>query len=462
MDEKKDFEQTLEVIMELLEDKKYKQVRDVLLEYNAADIAEILTEILDEIGLDETIISFRMLPKDISVDVFSFLSLDDQVAIINGITDREINYIVSELDFDDKIDVLDELPANVVDKILEKTPKNERKQINTFLNYPDNCAGTIMTPEYISLQIDWTVRQALDHIKSVGKDMETIYTCYVKEQGRKLFGIVSLRQLVVNDLDTPVSALVETDIVSINVYADQEEAYDKFKKYDLIAIPVVDNEDRLVGIITVDDILDVGEEENTEDIERMSGIIDSGNSEYLDTTVMQQVKNRLPWLLALMLSYIVTGGIIASYENALSACITLVSYMPMLMGTGGNSGSQSATLIIRGLAVGDVATKDWWRVLWKEVRVSIVIGVCLSAFNFVRIYMIEGHMQHDMMMIAVTVCVAMILIVIGAKCIGSMLPLIAKKIGIDPALMASPMISSLTDLLSVMTYFSLAVSILGI
>lgn len=462
MDEKKDFEETLEVIMELLEQKQYKQVRDVLLEYNAADIAEILTEILDEIGLDETIISFRMLPKDISVDVFSFLSLDDQVAIINGITDREINYIVSELDFDDKIDVLDELPANVVDKILEKTPKNERAQINTFLNYPENCAGTLMTPDYISLQIWWTVEEAMQHIKEVGMDSEMIYTCYVKEAGRKLFGIVSLRQLVVSDADTPVSALVETDFVSINVYDDQEEAYDKFKKYDLIAIPVVDNEERLVGIITVDDILDVGEEENTEDIERMSGIIDSGNSEYLDTTVMQQVKNRLPWLLALMLSYIVTGSIITRYENALSSCITLVSYMPMLMGTGGNSGSQSATLIIRGLAVGDVATKDWWRVLWKEVRVSLVIGICLSAFNFVRIYMIEGHMQPDMMMIAVTVCVSMIVIVIGAKCVGSMLPLIAKKIGIDPALMASPMISSLTDLLSVMTYFSLAVTILGI
>jgi len=462
MDDEKTFDEIIEEVIQLLDDKKYKQTRDVLLEYNPADIADILNEVLDEASLDEAIIAFRMLPKDISVDVFSFLSIDDQVAIINGITDREINYIVSELDFDDKIDVLDELPANVVDKILEKTPKNERSQINTFLNYPDNCAGTLMTPEYISLQIGWTVDDALKHIKKAGMDTETIYTCYVKESGRKLFGIVSLRSLVVNDGDTPVSALVATDFVSVNVFDDQEEVYDKFRKYGLLAIPVVDNEERLVGIITMDDILDVGEEETTEDIERMSGIIDSGTSEYLDTSVWKQVKNRLPWLLGLMCSYIITGGIIAGFENALSACISLVTYMPMLMGTGGNSGSQSATLIIRGLAVGDVALKDWARVLWKEIRVSFIIGVCLSAFNFVRIFCVEGHMSPEAMPIAITVCVAMILIVIGAKCIGSMLPLLAKKIGIDPALMASPMISSLTDLVSVLTYFMLAVAILKV
>lgn len=462
MDDERKFDELIEEVIGLLDEKKYKQTRDVLLEYNAADIAEILTEILDEVSLDETIIAFRMLPKDISVDVFSCLSIDDQVEIINGITDREINYIIDELDFDDKIDVLDELPAIVVNKILEQTPKNERSQINTFLNYPDNCAGTLMTPEYISLQIGWTVEEALSHIKNVGMDSETIYTCYVKEAGRKLFGIISLRSLVVSESDTPLSDLVETDFVAVNVMEDQEEVYEKFKKYGYLALPVVDNEDRLVGIITMDDILDVIEEETTEDIERMSGIMDKGTSEYLDTSVWTQVRNRLPWLLGLMCSYIITGGIISGFEDSLSKCISLVAYMPMLMGTGGNSGSQSATLVIRGLAVGDVALKDVFRVLWKEIRVALIVGICLSAFNFVRIYMVEGHMSPESLPIAITVCVAMIVIVIIAKSIGSMLPLLAEKIGIDPALMASPMISSLTDLVSVTTYFLLAVAILGV
>lgn len=462
MDDERKFDELIEEVIGLLDEKKYKQTRDVLLEYNAADIAEILTEILDEVSLDETIIAFRMLPKDISVDVFSCLSIDDQVEIINGITDREINYIIDELDFDDKIDVLDELPAIVVNKILEQTPKNERSQINTFLNYPDNCAGTLMTPEYISLQIGWTVEEALAHIKNVGMDSETIYTCYVKESGRKLFGIISLRSLVVSESKTPISDLVETDFVAVNVMEDQEEVYEKFRKYGYLALPVVDNEDRLVGIITMDDILDVIEEETTEDIERMSGIMDKGTSEYLDTSVWTQVKNRLPWLLGLMCSYIITGGIITGFENSLSKCISLVAYMPMLMGTGGNSGSQSATLVIRGLAVGDVALKDVFRVLWKEIRVALIVGICLSAFNFVRIYMVEGHMSPESLPIAITVCVAMIVIVIIAKSIGSMLPLLAQKIGIDPALMASPMISSLTDLVSVTTYFMLAVAILGV
>ncbi len=462
MDDERKFDELIEEVIGLLDEKKYKQTRDVLLEYNAADIAEILTEILDEVSLDETIIAFRMLPKDISVDVFSCLSIDDQVEIINGITDREINYIIDELDFDDKIDVLDELPAIVVNKILEQTPKNERSQINTFLNYPDNCAGTLMTPEYISLQIGWTVEEALAHIKNVGMDSETIYTCYVKESGRKLFGIISLRSLVVSESNTPISDLVETDFVAVNVMEDQEEVYEKFRKYGYLALPVVDNEDRLVGIITMDDILDVIEEETTEDIERMSGIMDKGTSEYLDTSVWTQVKNRLPWLLGLMCSYIITGGIISGFENSLSKCISLVAYMPMLMGTGGNSGSQSATLVIRGLAVGDVALKDVFRVLWKEIRVALIVGICLSAFNFVRIYIVEGHMSPESLPIAITVCVAMIVIVIIAKSIGSMLPLLAQKIGIDPALMASPMISSLTDLVSVTTYFMLAVAILGV
>jgi len=461
MEEKKEFEEIVDIVLELLEEKKYTAARKELLLLNAADIAEVMTEVIDEVSLDAAIIAFRMLPKDISVDVFSYMSTEDQVEIINGITDREINYIIDELDFDDKIDVLEELPANLVDKILEKTPKHERKQINTFLNYPENCAGALMTPDYISLRRDMTVKEAMDYIKRVGMDRETIYTCYIKDAGRKLQGIISLRTLVISDDNMPIADLIREDVVSVNVYEDQEEVSEMFQKYGFIAIPVVDNEDRLVGIVTMDDIFDVIEEETTEDIERMAGVVDSTTTEYLDTPVSQQVRSRLPWLFFLMLSYIATGAIIAHFEMGLQTVICLVTYMPMLMGTGGNSGSQSATLIIRSIGVGDLDIQDSLRVLWKEFRVSFIIGTCLSIFTFFRVFL-EQRNDPNHLSIALTVSLAMLAIVIIAKCIGGMLPMLAKKIGIDPALMASPMIASLTDMVSVTTYFTLATIVLGI
>jgi magnesium transporter len=461
MDEKKEFEEIQEIVLELLEEKNYTAARNELLLLNAADIAEVMTEVIDEVSLDAAIIAFRMLPKDISVDVFSYMSTEDQVEIISGITDREINYIIDELDFDDKIDVLEELPANLVDKILEKTPRHERSQINTFLNYPENCAGALMTPDYISLRRDMTVKEAMDYIKKVGMDRETIYTCYIKDAGRKLQGIISLRTLVISEDDMPISELIREDVVSVNVYEDQEEVSEKFKRYGFLAIPVVDNEERLVGIVTMDDIFDVIEEETTEDIERMAGVVDSTTTEYLDTPVSQQVRSRLPWLFFLMLSYIATGAIISHFEMGLQSVICLVTYMPMLMGTGGNSGSQSATLIIRSIGVGDLDVQDSLRVLWKEFRVSFIIGASLSLFTFFRVF-IEQRNDPDHFSIALTVSLAMLMIVIIAKCIGGMLPMLAKKIGIDPALMASPMIASLTDMVSVTTYFTLATVVLGI
>ena len=461
MEERTVFEENIDQIIELAKNKQFKDIRAELIDYNYADIGEILEEVLEEVGINETIIIFRLLPKDISVEVFSYLPTDDQVRIINGITDTEIKYIIEELDFDDKIDILEELPANLVDKILEKTPKNERSLINTFLNYPEDCAGTLMTPDYISLQEEWTVRQALDYIKKEGMDSETIYTCYVKSAGRKLEGIVSLRTLVVSDDDLTIAELMHKDIVDINVYEDQEAVSEKFKKYGFIAMPVVDNENRLVGIITVDDIFDVIEEEATEDIERMAGVLDDSDTEYLDMSVWQHVKNRFPWLFFLMMSYILTGSIISKSEQTLSAVPALIVYMPMLMGTGGNSGSQSATLIIRGLSVGEISMRDTLRVLWKEIRVSVMIGVSLSVLNFIRV-MIEQRGNPLQFQIAVVVSVAMIAIVVAAKSIGSMLPILAKKIGIDPALMASPMISSLTDMVSIGTYLLLAGAFLGV
>ena len=452
------FDEDVERIIELLEEKSYFKARDEILKYNEVDIGEILEEILEELGVEKTIIIFRMLPKDVSVEVFSYLPSDDQVEIVQGITDREISYIIEELDFDDKIDVLEELPANIVDKILEKTPKEERKLINTFLNYPDTCAGSLMTPDYISLLEDMTVAEAMAHIKKEGMDSETVYTCYVKKGGRKLEGIVSLRALVIADDDTKVSDLMNTEYVYVNVYDDQEEVAESFKKYGFLAIPVVDNEHRLVGIITVDDILDVIEDEATEDFERMAGVMDDSDTEYLDMGVFRHVKNRLPWLIFLTISLMITGSIIAKFESVLSQVIILVSYLPLLMGTGGNTGSQAATLVIRGMAVDDIDLKDVFKVFWKELRISLILGVILSVINLAKVMLVDGQS----FMIGFTVATSMIVIVVFAKLLGGLLPMGAKKVGIDPALMATPMISSLTDMVSAVTFLLIASLFLGI
>lgn len=453
-------EESLEKILELLIDKKYFQARDELLKYNAVDIAYLLEDITQETEIEMTVILFRLLPKAVSAEVFSELPTDNQIEIVNSITDKEIHFILQEMDFDDKIDILEELPANVVDKILEKTPKDERKLINTFLNYPDTCAGSLMTPDYISLQKNWTAAEALEYIKEVGMDAETIYTCYVKDTGRKLIGIVSLSTLVISDDQEKIMNLMRTDYVYENVYDDQEDVSQDFKKYGFLALPVVDNEHRLVGIITVDDILDVMEEEATEDIERMNGVIDWENSDkgYLDMSVMQHVLNRLPWLIILMIAYIFTGMIITGFEGRLSEIICLVAYMPMLMGTGGNTGSQAATLIIRGLATDEVDTSDVLKILWKEVRIGFLIGLILSVLNFARVCWLDGNGPT----VALTVCAAMLFIVMFAKVLGSMVPLLVKKLKLDPALIANPAISSVSDMVALTIYFAMAMLILGL
>ncbi|MBQ6582403.1 MAG: magnesium transporter [Mogibacterium sp.] len=449
-----------EKIFSLLEEKKYFQCRDELLKYNEVDIAEILEEVIEEYGLQKAVLLFRTLPKDISVEVFAHLDVDEQVDIINLITDPEIQYIMDELDFDDMIDVLEELPANLVDKILEKTPKNERRLINTFLKYKEDSAGSLMTPDYISLRKDMTAKEALRHIREVGMDSETIYTCYVLDGGRRLTGIVSLRSLVIAPSSTKILDLMHEDIIVAHVDDDQEEVSELFKRYGYIAIPVVDNEGRLVGIITVDDILDVIEEEMNEDIERMGGVIDTNDKDYFDLSVFGHVKARLPWLLLLMCSYFITGGLIASFENTLSQVIALTVYMPMLMGTGGNSGTQASTLIIRALSTGEVELelKDALAVFWKELRIAVIVGICVSAVNFVRIVWLD----HNGILVALTVCCSMILVVIIAKCLGGLLPMAAKRIGIDPALMSGPMMASLTDMVSLGTYFLMATYFLHI
>ncbi len=450
--------ESVDLILEMLKNKHYAQARQAILEYNAVDIAEILEDIMDDMGIETMVVLFRTLPKDISVDVFSYLPSDDQLALIDAITDKELNFILEDLAFDDLIDVLEELPANLVDKILEKTPKNERRLINTFLNYPENSAGTLMTPDYISLRSEMSVREALAYIKKEGMDSETIYTCYVKESGRKLIGVVSLRKLVISDDELKIADIMTEDLISINVFEDQEKASELFKRYGFLALPVTDNEGRLVGIITVDDIFDVIEDEFTEDFERMSGILDDSDKDYLDLSVWKHYKNRLPWLVFLMISAMITGYIISRFENVLETVIVLVAYMPLLMGTGGNTGAQAATLVIRGMATGELLLSDAVYVAWKELRISMLLGLSLSVFNFAKIILLDKQPP----LIALTVCIAMVIIVMFAKVVGSMLPMLAKRVGIDPALMANPMISSMTDMFSVVIYFVAASMILNI
>ena len=447
-------DKALEDILDYLDKKQYFKARDVLLDFNAADIADIMENVNDEVDIHMTVILFRLLPKDLAVEVFSYMSPEDQVNIVNAITDKEISFIVQELDFDDKIDILEELPATVVSKILAKTPKEERSMINEFLNYPADSAGSLMTPEYISLRQDWTVGESLKRIKEGGRDAETIYTCYVKDEGRRLIGIVSLSTLVTTDLDVLIRDIMHTEYVCVHVLDDQEDVADVFKKYDYMALPVVDSEHRIVGIITFDDILDVIENEATEDIERMNGVIDFKDNDrgYLDIPVWQHALNRLPWLLILMVAYVFTGMIVTKFESSLSTVIQLVTYMPMLMGTGGNTGSQAATLIIRGLATGEVDTDDWYKVIWKEFRIGIIIGTILSIVNFFRVCWLDGAGVQ----IALTVCMAMLAIVIFAKLIGCLIPLFVKKINLDPALIANPAISSVSDAVALTIYFAMA------
>ena len=445
-------------IIGLLKQKKYAAVRSRLAEINSVDIAETLENINEELGLDLTILTFRLLPKDSSVEVFAYLDEDEQVAIINGITQHEIDYIIEELAFDDMIDLLEELPANLVDKILLNTSGEERKLINTFLNYPENSAGSLMTIDYIDFKEHMTAAQALHHIKDVGLDSETVYNAYVMDDKRKLKGVVSLRALVLAEDETLVRDIMHTDVVSVTVTTDQEMVSNMFKRYGLLALPVVDREGRLVGIITVDDIFEIIEDETTEDMHRMAGVTGTGDDEYFDMSVFRHVRTRLPWLFILMCSYMITGGIIERFEDMLSSVICLVAYMPMLMGTGGNSGSQSATLIIRGLSTGEIELRDFPKVAWKELRISFCIGIILSLLNFLRVIFID----HNSVIVAVTICVTMLVIVVAAKTIGGLLPMAAKAVGIDPALMAGPVVSSLTDMFSLAIYFLFASAFLGL
>lgn len=440
-------------IRELLREKKLVDLKEELKNFQSADVAEII----DELKAKEAIIVFRLLPKDVAADVFSRISTDRQMEISMMVNEAELIEILDELYFDDKIDFLEEMPANVVKRILRNSSEAERRLINQFLNYPENSAGSLMTIEFVDLKKEMTVAEALEKIRRIGMDKETIYTCYAIDSERKLEGIVSLKDLVLSSADKKIKDIMETDFIYVDTYDDQEDVADIFKKYDLLSVPVVDQEKRLVGIITIDDIVDVIEQENTEDFHRMAAVNPS-DQEYLNTGVFDLARKRITWLLFLMISATFTGYIIRYFEDALQSVVALVTFIPMLMDTGGNAGSQSATLVIRGIALGEIEFKDILKIMWKEFRISILVGLVLALINFLRIYYLEGYT----ILIALIVAVTLFFVVIIAKLIGCMLPIIAKRIGLDPAIMASPMITTIVDAISLMLYFTLAVWILGI
>lgn len=440
-------------LMELMNENKAYEIRSELLSMNIVDIAHIL----EEVDKHQLVRLFRILPKDMAAGVFSYFSPETQLHIVEAITDNEIKTIIDELFLDDAVDFIEEMPANLVKKVLKNTDENLRKQINQFLNYPEDSAGTIMTIEYVDLKKEMSVKEAIEHIKKTGVDKETINTCYVIDANRKLEGVISIRKLILSDESYLVEDVFTKDVISVKTMDDQEFAAQLFKKYDLMSMPVVDNENRLVGIITVDDIVDIIEQENTEDIQRMAAM-EPSDEEYLKSGVFKLAKHRIVWLLVLMISATLTGNIIKKYDDVLQSIVILASFIPMLMDTGGNAGSQSSSLIIRGLALGEIRIKDALKVLWKEFRVSIVVGSALSFINFLRIYYLE---KVDFT-IAITVCITTLLTIVLAKVVGGLLPIGAKMLKLDPAIMASPLITTIVDTFALVIYFSIATLLLGL
>ena len=444
---------SMEELMDLLFTRQFRKLKDILTEMNEVDIATFI----EELDSEKTVVVFRMLPKELASDVFACLEVDKQEHIINSITDYELGTIVDDLFVDDAVDMLDELPASVVKRVLKNARPDTRKLINQFLNYPDNSAGSIMTAEYVGLKQSMTVEQAFAYIRKNGVDKETIYTCYVMDEKRRLEGVVTVKDLLMNPYEEVIGNIMDTHVIKAFTTEDQEEVADSFQKYDLLSLPVVDHEERLVGIVTVDDVVDVMEQEATEDFEKMAAMLPS-EKPYLKTGVFQLAKNRIAWLLILMVSSMITGGILAKYEAAFAVIPLLVTFIPMLTDTGGNAGSQSSTMIIRGMAVGEIEPGDLFKVLWKELRVGVIVGVILGFVNYVRLVILYPGRE----MLCLTVVLSLMATVIIAKTIGCMLPIAAKVFHMDPAIMAAPLITTIVDAVSLIIYFQLACTLLGL
>lgn len=437
----------------LIKEKDYLQIKQELNNMNEHEIADLF----EDIDNKEVIKLFRLLNKDIAADVFSCVETDTQKIIISSLTDVEAADIINDMYADDATDLIDEMPANVVKKLLSKVDSEQRKSINQLLKYEDNSAGSVMTVEYLDFKENSTIKEAINKIKREYDDKETIDTCYVTDKRRKLIGKVSLKDLIINDDNKHISEIMDEDVVSVTTSTDQEEVASIIQEYDLNTIAVVDSEYRLVGIVTVDDVVDIIEEETTEDIEKMAAIVPTEKS-YLKLSVFELWKSRIPWLLLLMISATFTGKIIQHYEVALASCVILTSFIPMLMDTGGNAGGQSSVTIIRGLSLNDIEFKDIFKVIFKELKVSILVGFTLAICNFIKLLVIDGTTIN----IALVVCISLFFTIIIAKLVGCTLPILAKKIGFDPAVMASPFITTIVDALCLIIYFNMASSVLGI
>ena len=443
----------MEEIVELLEQNKLAELKEILINENPIDIADVF----EDFPKEKYLIIFKLLPKDFSSEVFSYLSPEKQQEVIENITDDEIKFIVEDMYLDDTVDFIEEMPANIVDKILKNTSSDKRKLINQMLKYPENSAGSVMTVEYISFKDNYTVKQAIEYYRKVAIDKEETDICFVTDTKKKLVGIISLKTLILSKDDSYIQDEMDTNFVSVLTLDDQEEIAALFRKYDLTTMPVVDHEDRLVGVITVDDIVDVIDQENTEDIQKMAAMNPS-DEEYLKESVLSLAKHRILWLLVLMISATFTGLVIKKYEDILQSAVYLATFIPMLMDTGGNAGSQSATLVIRGIALEEIEFSDIFKVIWKELRVSILVGFILSAVNFIRIY----YFTNSSLETSLVVAISMFLTVIMAKVVGGVLPLIAKSLKIDPAIMASPLITTIVDTAALIIFFKLSVIFLHI
>lgn len=451
MDER--LEELFSELKNFLDQKQYVKLREWLRDLNVADIAAMMEELDEELQLK----TFRILPKDMAADIFSYLPIEVEQQIITSISDREAGKIIDNLMADDATDLLEEMPANIVKRLLANASHETRRDINHLLRYPEDSAGSIMTVEFMDLKEGQTVAQAIERIKKAAVDSETINICYVLDYQRKLKGTVALRYLLLKDPDEKIGDIMHENVISLHTLMDQEEVARQFQKYDFTAMPVVDNEDRLVGIITVDDVVDILQEEATEDMEKMAAIVPS-DKPYLKTTVFETWKKRIPWLLLLMISATFTGRIIASFEDALSAYVVLTTFIPMLMDTGGNAGGQTSVTVIRGLSLNEIEFSDFFKVVWKEVRVALLCGLTLAVANFAKLMIVD----RVTMPVAAVVCATLVAAVLIAKLVGSMLPMLAKKIGFDPAVMASPFITTIVDALSLLIYFRIASMVLGI
>ena len=453
-------EKRTDELMRLLDNRDMKQLQRRMEEMNEFDVAEFLSELDD----NRMPMVFRLLTKETAAEVFANFEAPDQEKIINSITDSELAGIIEELYVDDAVDMMEELPANVVKRAMRTATPATRNLINQYLRYPENSAGSIMTSEFIDLKKYMSVKESLARIRRIGEDKETIYVCFVISADRKLEGIVTVKDLLLAEDDVIIEDLMDRNVIFASTTEDQESVSEKFSDYDLMALPVVDKEGRLVGIVTVDDIIDVMEQETTEDFEIMAGMTPS-DKPYSRTGIFEMWRNRIPWLMFLMLSATFTSMILTDFENTLSVQAGLVAFIPMLMGTGGNSGAQASTAVIRSLSLGDTEPKDALRVMWKEWRVALICGLALAAVNFVKMLLVDGMLLNNdnvTVAVAATVSLSVVFIVMFAKVVGSMLPILAEKIGVDPAVMANPLISTVTDAVSLLIYIYVAKLILRI